>query len=240
MNQPQLHIVKTNRKEKFWFHNIRAVNYFCYRYWWLVLFAFLLYLLLWYWFCFRVPITTSCSTNQVFSQTVDKISRNVDSCCNCKTMPVMGLKWDLINNNPCSKNSWVVSPDNTVLRYEIIDSKNCGGPCDMVQSGSAKANITVGDKDVLLNLNFDGIGELQESNYELINFYLDGKLVADAHAAGGGLGCKFGPVIKKYHIQSPYLLTKGSKHLFEVNFTTNDPLFHKGCYYQVYLNLSTL
>jgi len=40
-------------------------------------------------------------------------------------------------------------------------------------------------------------------------------------------------VKKKYHVPGPYKLTKGSKYVFEVDFTTNDGLFHVDCYYQV-------
>jgi hypothetical protein len=50
----------TNRREGWWFHTIRSLNLFAYRYWWLVLFLFLTLLLLWFEFCFfckkeRIP-----------------------------------------------------------------------------------------------------------------------------------------------------------------------------------------
>ena len=120
----------------------------------------------------------------------------------------------------------------------MVDSQNCGGTCTTIQSGTAVANITVGDKDAFLNLDFEGIGELEKPNYELISFNLDGKLIAKAHAAGGNKGCAFGPVIKKYLTPGPYKLLKFSKHKLEVKFTTNDNLFHKNCYYQVNLSFN--
>jgi hypothetical protein len=185
-----------------------------------------------------VPYKNDCDSN--FIPTVESIKARLDSCCDCPELPISGLKWNLKNNNPCSNQSWVISDDNTILRYNIVDSKNCGGPCESVQSGSAKANITVADKDVELNLEFEGVGELEQPNYELIKFYLDGVLVADAHAAGGNLQCQFGPVVKKYYVKSPYKLLKGTNHVFEVHFTTNDANFHKNCYYEVRLKLNAL
>jgi hypothetical protein len=73
----------------------------------------------------------------------------------------------------------VITDNNTQLRFNIEDSKNCGGNCNATQSGTAITNITVGEKDVFLNLEFFGIGELQESNYEKIKFTLDDQMIAD-------------------------------------------------------------
>jgi hypothetical protein len=89
-----------------------------------------------------------------------------------------------------------------------------------------------------MTLAFSGIGELQDSNYELISIRLDNVLLADAHAAGGSLGCDCGPVVKTIHIPGPYLLLKNTSHEFLVNFTTNDPLYHVGCYYQINLTFT--
>jgi len=69
-----------------------------------------------------------------------------------------------------------------------------------------------------------------------IRLTLDNKVVADAE--GGGKGCLFGPVVKKYLIEPPYKLLKRTKHKLEVFFTTNDPLYHKDCFYQVNLNFN--
>lgn len=47
------HITKTNRKESFWFHMIRGINYFCYRFWWLVLLIFIGLIVLFYFKCYK-------------------------------------------------------------------------------------------------------------------------------------------------------------------------------------------
>ena len=83
MSSRNVHIVKTNRKEKFWFHNIRSTNYFCYRYWWLVLFIFIIYIVLWYLFCFKTPYLTNCPNNQSISNNINRINEDLDNCCGC-------------------------------------------------------------------------------------------------------------------------------------------------------------
>lgn len=80
------HITKVNRREKFWFHNIRAMNYFAFRYWWLLLLLFLLYIIFWYFFCFKVPYKNDCDSN--FIPTVESIKARLDSCCDCPTSVV--------------------------------------------------------------------------------------------------------------------------------------------------------
>jgi hypothetical protein len=91
-----------------------------------------------------------------------------------------------------------------------------------------------------MGLDFSGIGELQASNFELITFKLDGVEVADAHAAGGGLQCQMGPVVKTFTQAPPYFLAANSVHTLLIEFTTNDNLFHVGSYYEVDLSFATL
>ena len=83
MSEVREQIVKTNRKEKFWFHHIRGINYFCYRYWWLVLLGFLIYLFFWYRLCYSKP-NFVCNGGQTFNEQLQVISNHLDSCCACK------------------------------------------------------------------------------------------------------------------------------------------------------------
>jgi hypothetical protein len=87
MIKNNLHITKVNKREKFWFHNIRSMNYFAYRYWWLLLLLFILYLILWYLFCFRIPYQQDCINDKNFNQTVESIKAKIDSCCDCNDKP---------------------------------------------------------------------------------------------------------------------------------------------------------
>jgi hypothetical protein len=194
--------------------------------WWL-LNAFLLFLLL------------CCLLDCEYCKICNAPIKNHNEIVEAKEeLPVFGLEWDLELNNPCADDSWIISNNNTQLIFKIEDSENCGGHCKDVQKGSATANITIGEQDVYLNLDFEGIGELFNEDYEIIEFLLDGVKIADAHAAGGNKKCEFGPVIKKYYFEGPYKLEKGTKHAIRVNFTTNDHLYHIGCYYQVNLEFN--
>lgn len=220
-----------------WYRIIRKISWIAYlNYFWVwLLFAITCSLFIVYFSKFY------SSNNQCQNSTdriLDSINYHFNNCCTCPKLPVFGLEWETTLNNPCSDSSWVISDNNTQLRFNIENSKNCGGNCNATQSGTAIANITVGDKDVFLNLDFFGIGELQAPNFEKIKFTLDNMVIADAHAAGGGKGCQFGPVIKNYFVQAPYKLLKGTKHKLEGFFTTNDNLFHKDCFYQVNLSFN--
>lgn len=83
MIKNNIHITKVNRREKFWYHNIRSMNYFAFRYWWLLLLLFIIYLILWYLFCFKTPYQKDCISDKNFIQTVDSIKAKLDSCCDC-------------------------------------------------------------------------------------------------------------------------------------------------------------
>jgi hypothetical protein len=153
---------------------------------------------------------------------------------------ISGLEWYLAVINPCDSNPWVITNNNKSVRYNITDSLNCGGTCNDVQEGTATAFITVGNKKVFMDLDFEGIGELQAVNYELIEIYLDGELIANASSTGGGLLCDaFGPITKNYIIPPPYVLEANSSHTLYINFTTNDEFYHVGCYYQIDLDFIT-
>lgn len=155
-------------------------------------------------------------------------------------IPVTGLNWATTVNNPCNANPWAITNANLTIRYNISDSTNCGGTCNVTQSGTATATITVGGTDVNMGLNFDGLGELQAPQFELIKFKLDGVQVADAHAAGGNLGCQMGPVVKTFTQAPPYLLAANSVHTLLIEFTTADSLFHVGAFYEVDLSFTEI
>ena len=56
------------------------------------------------------------------------------------------------------------------IRYDISNSVNCGGTCAITQTGVATATITVGGLNTYLGLDFTGIGEREQSNFEKIKF----------------------------------------------------------------------
>ena len=158
---------------------------------------------------------------------------------NTLSLPVTGLSWTTTVSNPCNSTPWTISAGNQTIRYDVEDSTNCGGSCSDTQSGTATATITVGSVGVYLGLDFEGIGERQDDQYEMITFELDGTQVADAHAPGGGLQCAMGPVVKNYDTSPPYFLAANSTHTLVIDFSTNDSQFHVGAYYEVDLSFDT-
>lgn len=177
-----------------------------------------------------------------FKRNIYRLSENFDcslaGTASETTIPVTGLNWSTTVSNTCNPTPWVINNSNLTIRYNITDSVNCGGTCDSTQSGTATATITVGGVDVNMGLDFEGLGELQAPQFELIKFYLDTTQVADAHAAGGNLGCQMGPVVKTFTQPPPYLLTANSVHTLLIEFTTADSLFHVGAFYEVNLSFT--
>jgi hypothetical protein len=154
--------------------------------------------------------------------------------------PVNGLTWTTTVNNPCNPTPWTITNLNQSIRYTISDSFNCGGTCNSIQSGTATASITAGEYPVRLYLDFYGIGELKDPNYEIIKIYLNDVEIANAHATGGGISCAFGPVTKEFITEPPYLLDANGVYKIFIDFTTNDALHHVGCYYQVDLSFEAI
>jgi hypothetical protein len=155
-------------------------------------------------------------------------------------IPVTGLVWDTTVNNPCNAAPWEITNANLTIRYNITNSQNCGGTCNSLQAGTATATITVGASDVNMGLDFEGVGELQDPNFEKISFTLDGLEVAKANAAGGQLGCAMGPVVKTFTQAPPYFLAANTVHTLFIDFTTNDAAFHVGAFYEVDLSFTEI
>tara|TARA_B100000700_G_scaffold146289_1_gene162772 strand:+ start:321 stop:1220 length:900 start_codon:yes stop_codon:yes gene_type:complete len=122
------------------------------------------------------------------------------------------------------------------LQFKVEDSANCGGDNPNTQAGTATANIQVnGDVPILLELDFSGMGEAQSSGYDLIQFKLDGVVIGDGQAPGGGLGCTSDSVlVNPADAQS---LDPGPHRLI-INFTTNDGQYHVDAYYEIGLKLT--
>jgi hypothetical protein len=70
--------IKLNKKESWWFHSIRGMNYFAYKYWFLFLSLFILSSLCFYFLC-------ACKKDQglinLSSARLDSINRQLDKCC---------------------------------------------------------------------------------------------------------------------------------------------------------------
>jgi len=121
------------------------------------------------------------------------------------------------------------------LQFKVEDSANCGGNNSNTQNGTAIANIQVtGSEPITLELEFSGIGEAESAGYDLIKFELDGVVIGDGHAPGGGLGCASDSVA--VNPASPKSLDPGP-HTLIIDFTTNDGQYHVDAYYEIKLKL---
>jgi hypothetical protein len=71
-------IVKTNRKESFWFHTIRSINYFSFRYWWLLILLFLTFLITFFFLCKH---NDEKSSNRNPIALIDSLNNAINNCC---------------------------------------------------------------------------------------------------------------------------------------------------------------
>lgn len=102
------------------------------------------------------------------------------------------------------------------------------------RTGFATATV-VTSETFIVSLDIVGIAELQSENFELMTVALDGEQVITATATGLGLGCEMGSSQLTKIVPGPYVLDPG-EHAFPIDFTTNDPLFHVGAFYELNLN----
>ena len=121
------------------------------------------------------------------------------------------------------------------LQFRVEDSQNCDGENPNTQMGTATANIQIeGDSHVTLDIDFSGYGEAQSAGYDLIKFSLNGEVIGDGQAPGGGLGCESAPVT--VNPSEPKVLEPGP-HTLVIDFTTNDGQYHVDAYYEITITL---
>jgi len=126
---------------------------------------------------------------------------------------------------------WTILNGGLGLRLDWEDDDNCRNHNPYTQSATATAEIIV-PKAMILTVNWSGMGETQDPNYELMSLSVDGGLVGSAHAPGGGQGCAaMGPVVSNPPPPQQVTLQPGAHTLF-IDATTNDPLYHFGAWYR--------
>ena len=125
---------------------------------------------------------------------------------------------------------WSVQDGGYGLRAQFVDSANCGGPNDYTQFGTAKVDIVSTAKEMIL-IEWEGIGEAQAANYELMTLKIDGTTIGSGRAPGGNKGCKMGPIISNSSFPNGFELDVGP-HEIDIVVNTNDPLYHIGAFYK--------
>jgi hypothetical protein len=158
-------------------------------------------------------------------------------------LPVSGLVWTTTNSvsafTQCSTAGWVISSNNLVIRFNVARSSGCpGGTCDLVQQATATATITVGAVNTNLDINWVGMGEAEDEEFDKMRFILDGVEVSNGHAPGGNLGCVDGPIVQTILVAPPYLLLANTVHTLLLDFDTIDAAYHVDSFYQATLSFS--
>lgn len=159
----------------------------------------------------------------------------IDITCEPPVCNIEDINWSFTYNGTLNGNPWVVSNSGLSIRYNVEDSLICGGSNSNTQFGTAIATIITGSGNpVTLDINFDGVAELEQSGSESLNISLNNNIIASATSAGGNLGCSMGPIIKTI-IPLQQNLTPNQTHELRIEFTTVDELFHVGAYYDINL-----
>ena len=127
---------------------------------------------------------------------------------------------------------WTILNGGFGLRLDWEDDQNCMGHNPFTQTATATATIIV-PRRMLMTVDWSGMGETQDPDYELMSLSVDGGLVGSAHAPGGLLGCEGGmaPVVSNPPPPQQVTLEIGP-HTLTIHATTNDPLYHFGAWYQ--------
>jgi len=163
------------------------------------------------------------------------------------------------NNSGCTSAGWVLSNNNYTIRFNLADSStnpSCGGTCAKIQRGSATATISTGGAAYNMELNFVGMAETQDKDYENIRFYINGgtynnKFIARATSPGGKTNnCTMGSVLTFYEenkqngsipgLRNPIPLTASTTYTFTANFDSADARWHKNAYYEITLKFKQI
>ncbi len=75
-------VTKVHRKEKWWFHFIRGINLFAFRFWWLILLLFIFGLFSFTKFC-RYQEDLRCEHIAEASLSIDEAIAGLSNCCSC-------------------------------------------------------------------------------------------------------------------------------------------------------------
>lgn len=83
------------------------------------------------------------------------------------------IDWSTTYAGILGGNPWSITNNGRSIRYSLENSQNCGGSNPNTQTGTAIAQITIGNQNSNMNLDFEGIAELQDTGFENISFFLD-------------------------------------------------------------------
>eukprot|EP00971_Amphidinium_carterae_P165254 3275752-Amphidinium_carterae.1 len=132
-----------------------------------------------------------------------------------------------------SENCAAWTTQNSALHLELKDSVNCGGNCEKAAMALAFATIAFPTRTrVLMTPHGNG-----RPWWEDVEVYLDGKLLHKFEFGTGKMPttCNSDEVV----VEPARTTVEAGEHLFEVQVTTGDPLFHKAGYLSVVFSDAT-
>jgi len=134
---------------------------------------------------------------------------------------------------------WTLSNGGLTLRIDFEDDFNCRMFNPNTQTATATASVSV-PFDMILLADWSGVGEREQTNFELMSFSVDGSVIGSAHTPGGGLGCApMGPVVSSPQPPVQIPLTAGP-HTFDISVTTANARYHFGAFYLFVLSFQAV
>jgi hypothetical protein len=108
---------------------------------------------------------------------------------------------------------------------------NCANYNAYTQTATATGTLTLASNGYIA-ITWDGVGETQDSEFEMMQVKLDGVQIGFAHAPGGDLGCTAGAAVVAVPPSGTSYPVAAGTHTIEVRVSTNDQFYHVGSYYQ--------
>ena len=117
-----------NRKEKWWFHAIRAINLFAYRFWWLILVLFILGIALFYLFCFKHK-DQQCEQAKYALKATKSAITNSSNCATCNppqdAIPCNTQASESGEQGYHENTHWLGdNPGKVVINYDMYEQKD--------------------------------------------------------------------------------------------------------------------
>ena len=142
------------------------------------------------------------------------------------------LDWDTSQSGVIAgSGGWSIpASDGTVIRFDLEDSVDCGGPNSNVQAGTATASIEL-EGDTLLSVDIEGLGGAAGTiSPEIMTVLVDGVIVSSASPEGSER-CAGASLVQNNVFQQPLLLRAGTRAI-SLSFTSRDNLFHQDAFYE--------
>ena len=138
-------------RRKWWFRWIRALNYFAFRFWWLIWLLFILTILALLIFCPCINREKDSHMTEM-SSAIDRIAGKMNQCCNCDSVrieeavecPNRELVFQICNENmDIDDNFEVLLNGMSIGNIDLNSNQQVGS----VFIASKNANLTIGEAD---------------------------------------------------------------------------------------------